>query len=120
MSLINYLVDAYEIFAASALAATACSRSLFGVLLPFAAKPMYDQLGVAWASSLLGFLSLAMCAIPFAFLRYGDKIRENSKFCQELAEEKRKLAEEEERKRVKDGRRARKAEHLEEKGELNA
>jgi len=118
MSLINYLVDAYETFAASALAATACSRSLFGVLLPFAAKPMYDQLGVAWACSLLGFLSLAMCTIPFAFLKYGNKIRANSRFCQELAQQKRKLAEDEERKRAKYSRRAREAELLVEKAEV--
>lgn len=88
MALLNYLVDAYEEFAASATAAAACSRSLFGVLLPFAAKPMYNCLGIAWACSLLGFLSLAMCAIPFVFIKYGDRIRENSKFCQELKKKK--------------------------------
>ncbi|CAD0021975.1 unnamed protein product, partial [Aureobasidium pullulans] len=84
MSLINYLVDAYEVFAASAMAASACSRSLFGAVLPFAARPMYQRLGVAWACSLLGFLSLAMCAIPFVFIRYGNTIREKSSFCQYL------------------------------------
>ena len=95
MALINYLTDAYEIFAASALAASSCTRSIFGAVLPLAATPMYGKLGVAWASTLLGFLSLAMCVIPFAFIRYGDRIRANSKFCQYLAE--RKLAMEEER-----------------------
>jgi len=55
MALLNYLTDAYEIFAASAMAAASCSRSLAGSVLPFAAKPMYDRLGVPWASSLLGF-----------------------------------------------------------------
>ncbi|KAH0258779.1 MFS general substrate transporter, partial [Aureobasidium melanogenum] len=35
----SYLVDAYEVFAASAMAASACSRSLFGAVLPFAARP---------------------------------------------------------------------------------
>lgn len=84
IALLNYLVDAYEVFAASASAASACSRSLFGAVLPFAAKPMYEKLGVAWACSLLGFLSLAMCVIPFVFIRYGDAIRAKSKFCQQL------------------------------------
>lgn len=41
-------------------------------------------MGVAWACSLLGFLSLAMCIIPFAFFRFGDSIRERSSFCQFL------------------------------------
>jgi len=91
LALLNYLVDAYEIFAASATAASSSSRSLFGALLPFAAKPMYDALGVAWACSLLGFLSMIMCAIPFVFIRYGDRIRANSKFCQELQAKKEEM-----------------------------
>lgn len=33
---------------------------------------------------MLGFLSLAICAIPFAFVRYGNSIREKSSFCQYL------------------------------------
>ncbi|GAB7353215.1 hypothetical protein MBLNU459_g3735t2 [Dothideomycetes sp. NU459] len=88
MALLNYLVDAYEVFAASAAAAAACSRSLLGAVLPFAAKPMYEKLGIKWACWLLAFLSLAMCIIPFAFIRYGDKIRSRSKFCQYLKQKK--------------------------------
>lgn len=94
MALLNYLTDAYEIFAASAMAASSCCRSLAGAVLPFAATPMYDQLGVAWASSLLGFLSLGMCAIPFLFLWKGDVIREGSTFCRFLKERKQKELEE--------------------------
>ncbi|MCJ1361943.1 hypothetical protein MMC16_001044 [Acarospora aff. strigata] len=86
MALLNYLTDAYQIYAASALAAASCSRSIFGVLLPLAARPMYERLGVSWASSLLGFLSLGMTIIPFAFIKYGDRIRAHSKFCQYLSE----------------------------------
>ncbi|KAF2218256.1 major facilitator superfamily domain-containing protein [Elsinoe ampelina] len=84
MALLNYLVDAYDVFAASATAAAACSRSLFGAVLPFAARPMYEALGVQWACTLLGGLSLALCVIPFVFLRYGGWLRERSKFCREL------------------------------------
>ena len=97
MSLINYVVDAYEVFAASAMGALSASRSLFGVVLPFAAVPMYSTLGVNWACSLLGFLSAVMCLIPFLFLRYGDKIREKSEFCQELKRKKKEDAEKQER-----------------------
>ncbi|KAF2103842.1 MFS general substrate transporter [Rhizodiscina lignyota] len=101
MALLNYLVDAYEIFAASAMAATSMSRSLFGAVLPFAAKPMYDTLGIAWGSSLLGFLSIGMCFIPFAFIIWGDRIRANSKFCQHLAKMKEERQRQEEREREK-------------------
>lgn len=98
ISLTNYLVDAYDVFAASAVAAATCSRSIFGTVLPFAARPMYQRLGVGWACSLLGFLSAGMCLVPFAFIKYGDRIRAKSPFCQQLAEEKRKKAAEEKRK----------------------
>lgn len=100
MALLNYVTDAYEIFAASAMSATSCCRSIFGALLPIAARPMYSKMGIPWATSLLGFLSLAMSIIPFAFIRYGDRIRANSKFCQELKERKRQA---EERKRDHSG-----------------
>jgi hypothetical protein len=89
MALLNCIVDAYEIFSASAMAAASCSRSMFAVALPFATAPMYERLGIAWACSLLGFVGLLLGVIPFMFLRYGAAIRRSSKFCQELAAKKR-------------------------------
>jgi hypothetical protein len=71
-ALLNYLADAYEIFAASAIAASTCSRSIAGAVLPFATTPMYRNLGVPWATSLLAFLSLDTCVISFLFLWKGD------------------------------------------------
>ena len=107
MALLNYLTDAYEIFAASAMAAASCCRSLAGAVLPFAATPLYDNLGVAWASSLLGFLSLGMCVIPFVFLWKGDVIRQGSSFCIYLKERKEKelkeLVREKEERERRDG-----------------
>ncbi|ESZ94257.1 MFS multidrug transporter [Sclerotinia borealis F-4128] len=46
IALLNYLTDADEVFAASAIAASSCCRRLTGAVLPFAAKPMYTRLGV--------------------------------------------------------------------------
>ena len=88
MALLCYVTDSYEIFAASGMSATSCCRSIFGAVLPIAARPMYSRMGIPWATSLLGFLSLGMSVIPFAFIKYGDRIRANSKFCQELKERK--------------------------------
>lgn len=88
MALLNYLADAYEIFAASAMAASGFTRSIFGAVIPFAGLPMYRKLGIPWATSLLGFLSLAMTIVPFAFIKYGDRIRAGSKFCHEIKERK--------------------------------
>lgn len=100
MALLNYLTDAYEIFAASAMAASSCCRSLAGAVLPFATTPMYQSLGVPWATSLLAFLSLGMCAIPFLFLWKGDALRAGSTFCIYLRENKAKEQAELERERV--------------------
>ena len=41
---------------------------------------VYDRLGIAWATSLLGFLSLAMLPIPWILFKYGSQIRKKSKF----------------------------------------
>jgi hypothetical protein len=84
MAMLNYLTDAYETYSASAQSAASCTRSIFGAVLPLAAKPMFNQLGVPWACSLIAFISLVVSIIPFGFIRYGDRIRKNSKFCQEL------------------------------------
>jgi MFS family permease len=115
MALINYLTDAYEIFAASALAATSCCRSLAAAILPFATTPMYQSLGVAWASSLLAFLSLGMCAIPFLFMWKGDRLRAGSRFCTFLKENKVREQAELSRQREESARLEKAAEHGSEK-----
>ena len=106
MSLLNYLTDAYDIYAASALAAASCTRSLFGALLPLAAGKMYDTLGVQWAGSLLGFLSVLCLAVPFAFWVWGEKIREKSAFAGEVEGIKKRAREELEKEERNDRERA--------------
>jgi hypothetical protein len=76
----NYLVDSYQHQAASALAAKTCIRSFWGAAVVLFTEQMYDRLGDQWASTLLAFISLTCCAIPFLFWRYGAAIRERSKF----------------------------------------
>lgn len=99
MALLNYLADAYQIFAASAMAAASCCRSICGAVLPLAAGKMFKRLGIAWACSLLGFLSLGMCGIPVLFWFYGDRIRAGSRFCIYLKEKMEQEEEEERRAR---------------------
>ena len=64
-SVLNYLGDAYPDYAASVLAGNDLFRSSFGAGFPLFATAMYDYLGVGWASSTLGFLSIAFIPIPF-------------------------------------------------------
>lgn len=84
MAMLTYLSDAYMTYNASAQGMASTARSLLGVLLPLAAPKMFQTLGIAWACSTLGFLSLALGLTPWLFMIYGEKIRANSKFCLEL------------------------------------
>ena len=88
----NYLTDAYEIFAASASAASSGARSLLAVVLPLATVPMFARLGISGACSLLGGLSLFMCSVPFIFIWKGEKIRASSPFSIALKERKQEMA----------------------------
>lgn len=76
LSIMNYLIDSYVIFAASVLAANSVLRSLFGAAFPLFTTQMYDALGIHWAASLPAFLALACVPFPFLFYKYGANIRE--------------------------------------------
>lgn len=80
MCISTYLVDAYTIYAASAMAANTIVRSLFGALIPLAGPSLYQALGLGWGNSLLGFIAVAMIPIPFLFIKYGERIRTNPRF----------------------------------------
>ena len=84
MALTSYLSDGYGTLTASALASAAIMRSILGALLPLVAQPMYSALGVSWASSLLGFLTLAMSVLPFLLLKFGRALRRRSKLCRQV------------------------------------
>jgi hypothetical protein len=77
-AMLNYLTDAYKESSASAQSAASSTRAIMAVILPFAATPLYTKLGIHWASSLLGFLALALAFIPFVFIKYGRLIRQKS------------------------------------------
>jgi MFS family permease len=70
-----YLIDAFSLHAASAMAALTVSRSLFGALLPLPAPRMYEVLGLGWGNSILGFLALVMAPVPYFLWKFGGKIR---------------------------------------------
>ncbi|GKZ86077.1 hypothetical protein AnigIFM56816_000928 [Aspergillus niger] len=75
LSVFNYLIDAYTIYAASVLAANSALRSLFGFAFPLFTTYMYENLGIHWASSIPAFLSLACIPFPIVFYLYGARIR---------------------------------------------
>ena len=79
----NYLIDAYTIYAASVLAANSVLRSLFGAAFPLFTTQMYNTLGIHWASSIPGFLALACLPFPFLFYKYGAPIRMKCKYAKQ-------------------------------------
>ena len=86
LALQNYLTDAYGIYSASALASCVITRNICAsVLLPTAGFPLYDSLGPSWACTLLDFLCVILSTLPFAFIRWGPKLRQKSYFCQALS-----------------------------------
>ncbi|KAJ5682584.1 hypothetical protein N7462_005749 [Penicillium macrosclerotiorum] len=80
LGIMNYLIDAYTIFAASVLAANSVLRSCFGAAFPLFTTYMYNSLGIHWASSIPAFLALACLPFPFLFYKYGAAIRKRCKF----------------------------------------
>lgn len=76
----TYIIDCYLVHAASALASMALVRSAFAGACPLFARQMFDNMGIQWASTLLGCVSAALIPIPYLFYKYGAAIRRKSKY----------------------------------------
>ena len=61
---INYLVDTYSLYAASSVSANTFLRSIFAFALPLAAGPMFRNMGVGPAASVLGAVSCLGLPVP--------------------------------------------------------
>jgi hypothetical protein len=85
---LNFLVDTYGIYAASATAANTFLRSLFASGLPLAARPMFHHMGVGPACSLLGAIAAIMLPVPFLFIKFGPQLRKMSKFAPVFEDDK--------------------------------
>lgn len=83
ISIKNYLVDAYMVFAASALAVAVVMRSTFAAAFPLFTTYMYHNLGIHWASTLVAMLALVCAPIPFALYHWGETIRQKCKYSRE-------------------------------------
>ncbi|KAF8960753.1 MFS polyamine transporter [Flammula alnicola] len=80
-SMQTYVVDAFTLHAASALAAVSCLRSLTGFGFPLFAPAMYTKLGYGRGNTILACLAIALgCPAPFLLWKYGRIIRMSSKY----------------------------------------
>ena len=76
----TYVIDSYGANSASALATLTLVRYNVSAGIVHVADPMYHNLGVHWALSLLAFISLIICAMPFIYYKFGPLIRTKSRF----------------------------------------
>lgn len=77
----TYTMDTYLRFAASAMAACAILRSLFGFAFPLFSPYLYDTLGYGWGTSVLAFISLGLgFPAPLMFWVFGARLRARSTY----------------------------------------
>ncbi|KAJ5797757.1 uncharacterized protein N7503_007053 [Penicillium pulvis] len=79
-SIFCYLAHAYPRYAASVLAGNDFMRSSFGAGFPLFASAMFHNLGVGWACTLLGCLTIVFMPFPFILFYMGRRIRMASKY----------------------------------------
>ena len=77
---INFLVDTYTLYAASAVSANTFLRSLLACGFPLVARPMFHNLGVGPAMSILGAVACLALPVPLLFMKFGLRLRKMSKF----------------------------------------
>ncbi|CAD6576751.1 MAG: hypothetical protein ASARMPRED_007868 [Alectoria sarmentosa] len=75
----SYLVDAFGVHSASAIAATISLRCVAGAAFPLVAPRLYDDLGVGWGTSVLAFIALVFLPVPLLLMRFGERARMKSR-----------------------------------------
>lgn len=76
-----YIMNSYgSLHGASALSANSLLRYAFGGAFPLFTVQMFSNLGIGWASSLLGFVSVALVPVPWVLYKYGKRIRAHSQY----------------------------------------
>jgi len=80
-SLQAYIIDSYQRYAASALAAVVVLRSVTGFTFPTFAPSMYDALHHGWGNTVLALAGVVI-GIPTAILLwyFGDRLRKASPY----------------------------------------
>lgn len=79
-----YSINAFNRYSASVVATNVIVRSIFAAVFPLFGSQMYRGLNPRWASSLLGFISVALTPVPWLLYKYGPRLREVIPFKQVL------------------------------------
>lgn len=73
-------MDTYFQYAATALAVNTFVRSISSAAAPLFTNVMFDAVGVGGGGSLIAAVAVLLFPIPFAFFRYGKRIRTRSRY----------------------------------------
>ena len=84
-SALNYLIDTFQKYSASAIAANRFLRSVLALAFPLFVNPMFAKLGVDWGTSVFAFFSVLLIPIPFVFYKFGPMIRTRGKYSSQVA-----------------------------------
>ncbi|TGZ76321.1 MFS general substrate transporter, partial [Ascodesmis nigricans] len=79
-SVFTYLVEAYPLYAASALASNSFVRSCFAGAFPLFEEQAYEKLGFRGAGCLVGGVTVVMAPGMWIFFKYGQRIRRRSRY----------------------------------------
>ncbi|KAH8807793.1 MFS multidrug transporter [Xylogone sp. PMI_703] len=74
-SALNYIVDTFTRYSASAIAANTFLRSVFAGAFPLFITPMYRNIGVDIGSTIFGGVAIGLIPVPFLFYIWGKRIR---------------------------------------------
>ncbi|TDL13513.1 MFS polyamine transporter [Rickenella mellea] len=76
-----YMIDSFTLYAASAMAAVVCLRSLTGFGFPLFAPAMYRALGYGKGDTILATFGILIgCPAPWLFWHYGERLRQRSRY----------------------------------------
>ncbi|EXF76177.1 major facilitator superfamily transporter, partial [Colletotrichum fioriniae PJ7] len=76
-----YIMNSYgSLHGASALSANSLLRYAGGGAFPLFTVQMFSSMGIGWASSLLGFVSVVLVPVPWVLYKYGSRIRAHSQY----------------------------------------
>ncbi|KAE8393546.1 major facilitator superfamily domain-containing protein [Aspergillus alliaceus] len=75
-----YVIDSYDIYAASALGFMTVSRYCAAGGMTVVGIPFYKDMGVHYTLTILGCISAVMTPVPYIFWGFGERIRSWSRF----------------------------------------
>ncbi|KAJ5594128.1 uncharacterized protein N7459_000336 [Penicillium hispanicum] len=75
-----YVIDSYDIYAASALGFMTVSRYCAAGGMAIVGIPFYANMGVHWTLTILGCISAIMVPVPYVFYQFGPVIRRWSRY----------------------------------------